>query len=48
MSLTGSDRDIEAGARLRERLSGRNVRDSALSLSLSLQQALHDERGLPE
>ena len=42
------DRYIEVGARLRERLSGRNVPDSALSLSLSLQQALHDERGLPE
>ena len=42
------DSYIEVGARLRERLSERNVPDSASSLSLSLQQALYDKRGLPE
>ena len=42
------DRYIEAGARLRERLPGRDLPDSAPSLSLSLQEALYDERGLPE
>ena len=42
------DRYIEAGARLRERLSGKDVAGDAPPLSLSLQQSLYDERGLPE
>ena len=40
------DRYIAEGPRLRERLAGRSGGGS--SLSLSLQQALYDERGLPE
>ena len=39
------DRYIAEGPRLRERLAGRNGGDPPLSLSL--QQALYDERGLP-
>ena len=42
------DRYIEAGARLRERLSGKDVAADAPPLSLSLQQSLYDERGRPE
>ena len=41
------DRCIEAGARLRGRLSGEDGPDPAPALSLSLQQTLYDERGLP-
>lgn len=39
------DRYIADGSRLRERLAGRG--DDGPPLSLSLQQALYDERGLP-
>ena len=42
------DRYIEVGARLRERLSGKDLPDSVPSLSPSLQQTLYDERPLPE
>ena len=41
------DRYIEAGSRLRERLSGTVRPESVPSMSLSLQEALYDERGLP-
>ena len=40
------DRYIVNGSNLRERLVPRS--DDGLPLSLSLQQALYDERGLPE
>ena len=42
---TALDRYIAKGSRLRKRLTGQN--DGSLPLSLSLQQALYDERGLP-
>ncbi|MCY4453090.1 MAG: hypothetical protein OXC01_14155 [Immundisolibacterales bacterium] len=41
------DRYIEAGLRLRERLSGTVLPDYAPALSLSLQEDLYTERGLP-
>ena len=43
---TSLDRYIINGSNLRERLAPRS--DNGLPLSLSLQQALYDERGLPE
>ena len=42
---TALDRYIAKGSRLREHLAEQN--DNSLPLSLSLQQALYDERGLP-